>query len=58
MNGLNADSALEKTNNKFLQRFQLMEKMSAEKNENLSELTLEQMDVYWEKAKDFLKSKK
>jgi XTP/dITP diphosphohydrolase len=57
MNGLNADSALEKTNNKFLQRFQLMEKMSAEKNEDLSDLSLEQMDVYWEKAKDFLKSK-
>ncbi len=58
MNGLNADSALEKTNNKFLQRFQLMEKMAAEKNENLSDLSLEEMDVYWEKAKDLLKSKK
>ncbi|MBC7556747.1 MAG: nucleoside triphosphate pyrophosphohydrolase [Chryseobacterium sp.] len=51
INGLNADSALERTNNKFLERFQLMEKMSVEKNENLSDLSLEEMDVYWEKAK-------
>jgi XTP/dITP diphosphohydrolase len=55
MNGLNADSALEKTNNKFLERFQLMEKMAAKKNENLSDLSLEQMDIYWEKAKTGLR---
>ncbi|MGS0748329.1 nucleoside triphosphate pyrophosphohydrolase [Halpernia sp. GG3] len=57
INGLNADSALERTNNKFLERFQLMEKMSVEKNENLSDLSLEQMDVYWEKAKEELRNK-
>ena len=51
INGLNADSALERTNNKFLERFQLMEKMASEKGENLSDLSLEEMDVYWEKAK-------
>lgn len=55
MNGLNADSALEKTNNKFLARFQLMEKMAADKNEDLSDLNLEEMDGYWEKAKMELK---
>ena len=55
MNGLNADSALERTNNKFLERFQLMEEMAKVKNENLSDLSLEQMDVYWEKAKEELR---
>ena len=50
MNGLNADSALEKTNNKFLHRFQLMDKMAGENIENLSDLSLEQMDFSWTRA--------
>lgn len=51
MNGLNPDSALEKTNNKFLKRFQLMEKLALEKNLKLQNLSLDEMDELWEEAK-------
>ena len=49
--GLNPDSALEKTNLKFISRFQEMEKLAQERNLVLSEMSLEQMDELWEEAK-------
>lgn len=49
--GVNPEDALEKTNRKFLYRFQYMEKKVRESGNNLSELSLEEMDVYWEEAK-------
>ncbi|MDR2206308.1 MAG: nucleoside triphosphate pyrophosphohydrolase [Flavobacteriaceae bacterium] len=49
--GINPDSALEKTNLKFILRFQKMEQMAKEQNINLAELSLEEMDVLWEEAK-------
>ena len=51
ISGLNPDTALEKTNNKFISRFQKMEKMASEENLNLAEMSLDEMDVLWEKAK-------
>lgn len=48
---VNPESALDKTNNKFLNRFQLMESLIIADNKELSEMNLEQMDVYWDKAK-------
>ena len=49
--GINPDSALEKTNLKFISRFQKMENLANERNLNLSEMTLEKMDELWEEAK-------
>ena len=51
ISGINPDSALERTNNKFINRFQKMEKLAAEENVKLSDMTLEEMDRLWEKAK-------
>ena len=51
ISGINPDSALEKTNNKFISRFQIMEKLARKKNLSLSEMNLEEMDLLWEEAK-------
>lgn len=51
ISNLNADSALERTNIKFIKRFQTLEKLAHEKNLQLSEMSLEEMDVLWEEAK-------
>ena len=48
---VNPEDALEKTNKKFLQRFQYMESEIEKKGLKLSELSLEEMDVYWNAAK-------
>ena len=48
---VNSEDALEKTNKKFLQRFQYMESEIEKKGLILSELSLEEMDVYWNEAK-------
>lgn len=53
MEGLNADTALEKTNHKFIKRFQFMESRVAEKEQLIHELSLEEMDMLWEEAKNF-----
>lgn len=49
--GINPDTALEKTNQKFINRFQKMEEMATKNNQNLSQMTLEEMDTLWEQAK-------
>jgi XTP/dITP diphosphohydrolase len=51
ISGINPDSALERTNLKFISRFQKMETLAVEQNLNLADLSLEEMDVLWEKAK-------
>ena len=48
---INPDSALEKTNNKFITRFQKMENLALNKNLKLEDLSLEEMDLLWEEAK-------
>lgn len=50
---LNVDpeSALERTNKKFIQRFTYLEKKSAEQGLQLSDMSLEEMDKIWEEAK-------
>lgn len=50
--GINADTALEKTNLKFIKRFKIMEKLAEENNISLSELGLNELDALWNKAKD------
>ncbi len=49
--GVNPEDALEKTNRKFIKRFQYLESKAKENNQQLSEMTLAEMDVYWEEAK-------
>ncbi len=51
ISGLNPDSALERTNLKFISRFQKMEGMADEQELKLADMSLEEMDVLWEKAK-------
>ncbi|MFC2131139.1 nucleoside triphosphate pyrophosphohydrolase [Bacteroidota bacterium] len=46
-----AEEALQKTNDKFTRRFQYIEKKAAELEKNLSEMTLGEMDKFWEEAK-------
>ena len=45
------ENALERTNKKFIKRFQYLESKSKELGKPLKEMTLAEMDVYWEEAK-------
>jgi XTP/dITP diphosphohydrolase len=49
--GINPEDALEKTNRKFIKRFKYLEEESKKDGKVLSEMSLEEMDVYWNKAK-------
>lgn len=49
---VNAEDALERTNKKFIKRFQYLESEAAKIGKPLSEMTLAEMDVYWNKAKE------
>jgi XTP/dITP diphosphohydrolase len=49
--GINPEDALEKTNRKFIKRFQYLEVESAKDGKKLGEMTLAEMDEYWNKAK-------
>ena len=48
---IDPDEALERTNRKFIQRFQYLERESAKDGKKMGEMTLAEMDVYWERAK-------
>ena len=50
---VNPENALEKTNKKFINRFQFLEKIAKKEGKNISEMTFAEMDVYWEKSKEF-----
>lgn len=52
--GLQPENALEKTNRKFIKRFMLMEEMAAADGVDFALMNLEEMDVYWDKAKQSL----
>jgi len=49
--GVVPEQALQKTNSKFISRFQYIEKIAKEKDLELTEMTLEQMDEIWNEAK-------
>ncbi len=49
--GINPEDALEKTNVKFKRRFQYLEKHAKNDGKELFDMSLEEMDVYWEEAK-------
>ncbi|MFN3589397.1 MAG: nucleoside triphosphate pyrophosphohydrolase, partial [Spirosomataceae bacterium] len=48
---INPETALEKTNIKFKSRFQYLESKAKELGKNLKDMTLSEMDVFWEEAK-------
>ena len=52
---VNPENALEKTNKKFINRFQFLENAAKKEGKNLSDMTLTEMDVHWEKSKEFFK---
>ena len=52
---VNPENALEKTNKKFINRFQFLENAAKKEGKNLSEMTLTEMDVHWEKSKEYFK---
>jgi XTP/dITP diphosphohydrolase len=49
---LNPEDALEKTNKKFIKRFKYLESQSRIDGKILANMSLEEMDVYWNKAKN------
>ena len=48
---INPEEALERTNIKFISRFQYLEQAAKAAGKNLSDMSLAEMDVYWEQAK-------
>jgi XTP/dITP diphosphohydrolase len=48
---INPEDALERTNKKFMKRFMYLESKAGELGKNLSDMTLAEMDVFWEEAK-------
>jgi len=48
---VNPEDALEQTNKKFIKRFKYLEEKSNQIGKPLSEMTLAEMDVYWNEAK-------
>ncbi len=49
--GVNPEDALERTNRKFISRFQHLEGKAANSGRALKDMTLAEMDVFWEEAK-------
>ncbi len=49
--GIDPEEALERTNKKFIKRFQYLETESAKDGKTMGEMTLAEMDAYWNKAK-------
>ncbi|MFD2585769.1 nucleoside triphosphate pyrophosphohydrolase [Croceitalea marina] len=53
---ISPENALERTNKKFIKRFQFLETKAKEQNKTLKEMTLAEMDIFWEQAKKLPKS--
>ncbi len=49
--GINPENALELTNQKFIQRFNYLEEKTIKQGKHLKDMSLAEMDVYWEEAK-------
>lgn len=48
---VNPENALERTNRKFIRRFNYIEKRAAETGKSLADMTLAEMDAFWDEAK-------
>ena len=53
--GVNPENALEKTNKKFIKRFQYLEATAKKEGKQLSDMSLAEMDVYWNESKKYFK---
>ena len=53
---VNPEDALERTNRRFIKRFQIMEQLIEKQNLKLDNMNINEMDVYWLKAKEIYKS--
>jgi XTP/dITP diphosphohydrolase len=53
--GIDPEGALERTNKKFIRRFNHIEQRAEEQGRGLSQMTLEEMDGYWNEAKELEK---
>ncbi len=51
LQGINPDAALERTNQKFIRRFQQVEQLAVAQKTSVADLTVEEMDALWEEAK-------
>ncbi len=51
---IDAEEALRESNDKFVKRFNLMEDMILAQGKSIEDMTLSEMDLYWEKAKKLL----
>jgi len=51
--GVDPESALEKTNKKFIKRFNYLEKETNAMGKSMKEMTLDEMNKIWESAKDY-----
>jgi len=49
--GINPENALERTNQKFKKRFEYLESKASEKGLSLADMSLKEMDVFWNEAK-------
>lgn len=49
--GINPDNALERTNQKFTRRFNYLEENTIKQGRNFKDMSLEEMDRYWDEAK-------
>jgi XTP/dITP diphosphohydrolase len=49
---VNPEDALERTNRKFIRRFQFLEENARKLGKSLHEMSLAEMDVYWNQAKE------
>ena len=52
---VNPENALERTNKKFINRFQYLETAAEKVNKSLHNMTLDEMDVFWNESKKFYK---
>ncbi len=48
---INPDNALERTNQKFISRFNYMEQKASENNKTLKDMSLDEMEAFWNEAK-------
>ncbi|MBP1645185.1 MAG: nucleoside triphosphate pyrophosphohydrolase [Bacteroidetes bacterium] len=48
---VNPETALERTNKKFINRFQFIEERAMQQGRSLKDMTLEEMDIFWDEAK-------
>lgn len=52
---VNPENALEKTNKKFIKRFQYLEEAAKKEGKSLDEMSLAEMDVFWNESKKYFK---